>query len=63
MTKKELHALALVMQDRAAAALLRGAFTDIWLDDKVGNDPGNWAVGVRVDDLMELCAAVLEQTK
>ena len=62
MTEMELHALALVMQDRAAESLLRGAFTDIWLSDKVSGYPG-WAVTVRVDDLMELCAAVLEKTK
>lgn len=63
MTERELRALALAMQDRAAESLLRGCFTDIWLDDKVGNDPGNWAVGVRVDDIMELCAAVLKEKK
>ena len=62
MTKADLHALALVMQERAAESLLRGCFTDIWLRDKVSNYPV-WAVTVRVDDLMELCAAVLEKTK
>ena len=62
MTEMELHALALSMQDRAAESLLRGCFTDIWLSDKVSGYPG-WAVTVRVDDLMELCAAVLEKTK
>lgn len=62
MTKADLHALALVMQDCAAAALLRGAFTDVWLTEKVSTYPG-WAVTVRVDDLMELCAAVLGETK
>ena len=62
MTKAELLALALVMQERAAESLLRGAFTDVWLTEKVSTYPG-WAVTVRVDDLMELCAAVLEKTK
>tara|TARA_R110002126_G_scaffold267524_1_gene410986 strand:- start:75 stop:266 length:192 start_codon:yes stop_codon:yes gene_type:complete len=63
MTKKELRALALTMQERAAFSLLRGCFTDIWLGDKVSYYPGSWAVTVRVDDLMELCAAVLDKTK
>ena len=62
MIKADLHALALVMQERAAESLLRGAFTDVWLSDKVSVYPG-WAVTVRVDDLMELCAAVLKETK
>ena len=62
MTERELRALALTMQDRAAESLLRGCFTDIWLRDKVSNYPV-WAVTVRVDDLMELCAAVLGKTK
>lgn len=63
MTKKELRDLAKAMQAHAGAMLMRGCFTDIWLNDKVSNDHGNWAVSVRVDDLMELCAAVLGGTK
>ena len=59
MTQKELHALAVAMQDRAAFSLILGCCNDIWLGDKVSNYPGGWAVTVRVDDLMELCAAVL----
>jgi len=63
MTKKELHALALAMQEHAAAKLLQGCFTDCWLDGRVSRYPGNWGVVVRVDDLMELCAAVLGEKK
>lgn len=63
MTKKELHALALAMQAHAGEKVMNGCFTDIWLDGRVGDHPGNWAVVVRVDDLMELCAAVLKETK
>jgi hypothetical protein len=63
MTKKELHIIAKSMQAHAAAKLLQGCFTDCWLDDKVSNYAGAWAVPVRVDNLMELCAAVLKETK
>jgi len=63
MTKAELRVLALSMQAHAAAKLLQGCITDCWLDDKVSKHPGNWSASVRVDDLMELCAAVLGETK
>jgi len=63
MTKKELRALAKSMQAHAGEKIINGCFTDCWLDDKVSNYAGNWAVPVRADDLMELCAAVLEKTK
>jgi hypothetical protein len=63
MTKKELRIIALSMREHAAAKLLQGCFTDCWLDDKVSNYAGAWAVPVRVDNLMELCAAVLKETK
>ena len=59
MTKKELRVLALAMQAHAAQKLIQGCLTDCWLDDRVSNYAGNWAVPVRIDDLMELCAAVL----
>jgi len=61
MTKKELHIIAKSMQDHAAQKLFQGCLTDCWLDDKVSRYPGNWGVVVRVDDLMELCAAILEE--
>jgi hypothetical protein len=61
MTKKELHAMAKAMQAHAGEKIINGCFTDIWLDGKVSNYAGNWAVVVRADDLMELCAAVLEE--
>jgi hypothetical protein len=63
MTKKELRVLALSMQAHAAQKLLQGCFTDCWLDGRVSRHPGNWSANVRVDDLMELCAAVLGETK
>jgi len=63
MTKQELRELALSMQDHAAAKLIQGCFTDCWLDGRVSKYPGNWSANVRVDDLMELCAAVLRETK
>jgi hypothetical protein len=63
MTKKELRDLALATQSHAGAKLIQGCLIDIWLNDKVSNDHGNWAVSVRVDDLMELCAAALKETK
>jgi hypothetical protein len=61
MTKKELHIIAKSMQAHAAAKLFQGCLTDCWLDDKVSDYAGNWAVPVRVDDLMALCAAILEE--
>jgi len=63
MTKQELRELALSMQAHAAQKLLQGCFTDCWLDGRVSRYPGNWSVSVRVDDLMELCAAVLREKK
>lgn len=63
MTKKELHILALAMQAHAAAKLFQGCLTDCWLDGRVSKYPGNWSANVRVDDLMELCAAVLKEAK
>jgi len=63
MTKKELRAMAKAMQAHAAAKLIQGCLTDIWLDGRVSRYPGNWSANVRVDDLMELCAAVLGETK
>lgn len=52
------------LQCEAEVALISGCFTDCWLDDKVGNRTGAWSVrNVRVDDLMEVCAAVLNATK
>jgi len=63
MTKQELRVLALAMQDHAAAKLIQGCLTDIWLDGRVSRYSGNWGVVVRVDDLMELCAAVLGEKK
>jgi hypothetical protein len=64
MTEKKLRALAKAMQEHAGEKVLNGCFTDIWLDDIVVSlHAGKWAVTVRADDLMELCAAVLKETK
>lgn len=64
MNKKELRALALRLQEAAGEKIMRGCFTDIWLDDKVHAEYAcRWSVDVRADELMELCEAVLRDTK
>ena len=64
MNKKELRELAMKLQEAAGEKIMIGCFTDIWLDDGVHvNYAGRWSVDVRVDDLMELCEAVLKNAK
>lgn len=60
MTKPELRELALKLQDRASERLMHGCFVDIGLDGKVNKKyAGAWSLEIRVDQLLELCAAVL----